>query len=76
MLLDTYTSITVQSLNDIMLFGVLGNVLHYNGISWSKNSDHDLPNIIFWNGELKGNHAIMVGSHNYGGAVIVNGIRQ
>jgi hypothetical protein len=75
MILDTYRSIIVQVSNDIMLFGGLGNMLHFNGLTWKKYSEFDLPGLVFKSGAFYGNEACMVGGAPWIGSIIVTGRR-
>jgi hypothetical protein len=74
---DGYLAVTVQNTNDVFLFGANGNTLHYNGISWYRDKQINLPDIVFYKGDgcLKNNVAIMVGTLIHGGAIIAKGRR-
>jgi hypothetical protein len=72
-----YRYIEVQNVNDIFLLSGDGRTLHFNGISWHESKQIDLPDIVFYLGNLgfKNDLVIAVGSLSHGGAIIAKGRR-
>lgn len=74
---NDYESMTAQASNDILIFGIAGFIVHYNGVSWTRIDQLSLPNIGEWynTGRLMGNVAVMVGRSRTAGALFAKGIR-
>ncbi len=75
-----YISISGEAPNDIMLTGLGGIMLHYNGKSWKKDrtilNHFGSGNIFLKSGQLKENLAIAVGyCCGFGHAIIARGYR-
>ena len=72
-----YRYIDVQNINDIFLLSGDGRTLHFNGVSWHESKQIDLPDIVFYLGNLgfKNDLVIAVGSLSHGGAIIAKGRR-
>ncbi len=65
-------SVRGNGLNDIIVTGVFGELLHFNGFSWhSYRSSLGLTNAVLGSVEIRGNHAIVVGFEGSRALVIV-----
>ena len=66
-----------NAVNDFVIAGDLGLLVHYNGSSFREYNGHDLPNFLgnYYSVDMKGNMIVAVGSLNSGQAIAVIGRR-
>lgn len=70
-----FKSIIVQGTNDIVLTGLIGTIVHFNGIVWSKDDSVPTGNRYYYYGDFYNNTIVLVGSFNWDGALIARGVR-
>lgn len=73
----TIKGLSVQSSNDIMLFGGSGQIVHYNGVYWNLDEQVTANQMgeYYKKGTIKGNNACMVGQISWI-AKVARGIRN
>ncbi len=78
---EDFNALSVQSPTDVIIFGEVGDVSHFNGTNWSLDTRIDIQNGNWYdNGQLVNNQAIIIG-HSFGsdgsqsGALIARGVR-
>lgn len=70
-----FKSIIVQNTNDIVLTGLIGTIVHFNGISWNKDDSVPSADRYYYRGDFKDNTIALIGSFHWDGALIARGVR-
>jgi hypothetical protein len=71
------TCIRGNDINDVLVVGAFGEVLHFNGVSWrSYRATQTAISGSFGDIALKGNFAILTGGLNHGRAIVAIGRRK